>query len=169
MLLPMILGNLMLLADVIATLPLGLQLMFLVLAGVIAMLLYFLYGRWWCCCHLVDVCIRTCYCHLFLWLLVLTTFDHQLYQKVYHCCCCYFSYGRCYCHDGWQYCHVYDWQMLLPCGWCFYHCYIFLFCWQMLLPGGWCFCHYYVVLFCWQMLLPGGWWNAYYGCGLQML
>ena len=71
MLLPMILGNLMLLVDVIAMLPLGLQLMFSVLAGVIAMLLCFLYGRWWCCCHLVDICIGRCYCHLFLWLLVL--------------------------------------------------------------------------------------------------
>ena len=39
MLLPMLLGNLVLLADVIAMLPLGLQLMFSVLAGVIAMLL----------------------------------------------------------------------------------------------------------------------------------
>ena len=46
MLLPMILGNLMLLADVIAMLPLGLQLMFSILAGGIAMLLCFLYGRW---------------------------------------------------------------------------------------------------------------------------
>ena len=40
MLLPMILGNLVLLADVIAILPLGLQLMFSVLASVIAMLLF---------------------------------------------------------------------------------------------------------------------------------
>ena len=46
MLLPMILGNLMLLAVVIVMLPLGLQLMFSVLAGVIAMLLCFPYGRW---------------------------------------------------------------------------------------------------------------------------
>ena len=29
-----------------------------------------------------------------------------------------FSFGRCYCQDGWWYCHVYDWQMLLPCGRC---------------------------------------------------
>ena len=44
----------------------------------------------------------------------ITTFDHQLYQKVYHCCCCYFlladvfammadgiamyMIGRCCCH-----------------------------------------------------------------------
>ena len=33
-----------------------------------------------------------------------------------------FPYGRCYCQGGWWYCHVYDWQMLLPYGWCFYHC-----------------------------------------------
>ena len=46
MLLPMILGNLMFLADVIAMLPLGLQLMFSVLAGFIAMLL---------CCSLWEM------------------------------------------------------------------------------------------------------------------
>ena len=111
------------------------------------------YGRWWCCCHLVGVCIGRCYCHLFLWLLVLPLWssvvpkDEPLLLLL------------------WQML-LPGWLMVLPCIWLadviamwlmLLPLLYFLFCWQMLLPGGWCFCHYYIV-FCWQMLLPGGWW-----------
>ena len=82
--------------------------------------------------HLVEVCTGRCYCHLFCgcWYY---HFDHQLYQKVYHCCCflmadviarmadgiAMYMIGRCYCH-------VADDSTTIS----------FLFCWQMLLPGG---------------------------------
>ena len=119
-------------------------------------LLCFLYGRWWCCSIwlmfvLADV-IGICFVVVGITTLIIsctkryTTVVVSLWQML-----------------------LPGWLMVLPCGWCFHHYFVFLFCWQMLLPGGWCFCHYYVVLFCWQMLLPGGWWNAHHGCGWQML
>ena len=63
-------------------------------------------------------------------------FDHQLYQKVYHCCCYYFlmadviarmADGIAMFMIGICCCHVAD---------VFTAVLYFLFCWQMLLPGG---------------------------------
>ena len=71
MLLPMIFGQLDVIGRCYCHVASRFATYVLALAGVIAMLLCFLYDRWWCCCHLVDVIIGRCYCHLFLWLLVL--------------------------------------------------------------------------------------------------
>ena len=66
----------------------------------------------------------------------IATFDHQLYQKVYHCCCYYFLMADVLARMA-------NGVVMLMIGKC---------CCRVTDV----FCHYYVVLFCWQMLLPGG-------------
>ena len=86
-----------------------------------------LYDRWWCnyhqswCCSLF-VCIGRCYCHLFLWLLVLPHFWFELCQR----CTTVVVVSSLLADliakmvDGIAIVCV--WQMLLPSGWCYCHC-----------------------------------------------
>ena len=119
MLLPMVLGQLDVIGRCYCHVSIRFCTLHFVLAGVIAMLLY--YGRWWCCYHQADVlasvCIGRCYCHLFLWLLVLPLLTISCTKRCTTCYCFYYFVGRCYCQDGWWCCQVYNWQMLLPGGW----------------------------------------------------
>ena len=77
------------------------------------------------------------------------------------CAICVLLFCRCYCQNGWCCCNVFDWQMLLPCGWCYCHYFLlFSLFWQLLLPP-------FVVLFgrCCCLEADG---IAYHGCRWQM-
>ena len=128
------LGNLMLLADVIAMLPFWVCNLCFVFGWCYSQLLVFFMADGdvvaiWLMFVLADV-IAICFCGCWYY-----HFDHQLYQKVCHCCCCccYFlmadviarmadgiamyMIGRCYCHVADVFTTVlflFWWQMLLP-------------------------------------------------------
>ena len=157
MLLPMILGNLMLLADIIAMLP-------------------FRFATY-------VLCFGWCYSHVALFslwqMVMLLPSGWCLYWQMLLPFVLWLLVLPLLIISWTKRCTtvvvviIFLWLMLLswllmvlPCIWLadavvmwlmFSPLVYFLFCWQMLLPGGWCFCQYYVVLFCWQMLLPGGW------------
>ena len=129
----MILGNLVLLADVIAMLlwVCNLCLCFL-LAGIIASCFAFFVADG----DVVSIClmfafadeIDICFCGCWYY-----HFDHHLYQKLYHCC--YFLMADVIARMA-------DGIAMYMIGSCYYHVAdvfttdYFLFCWQMLLPGG---------------------------------
>ena len=143
MLLPTILGNLILfVADVIAIGFCNLHLF-----GWCCCHVALLYDKWWCNYHqaVVVACLfvlADVNCHLFFVTVGIARFLIWVVPKVYHCCSHCFFVGRCYCQDGWRYCHC--------------------LCLADVIAT-----RYYSS--CWQMLLPGGWWNAYHGCGWLML
>ena len=92
----------------------------LLLADVVAMLLC---GLWWMVMLLPS---GWCYSLLLadviaivLWLLVLPHWSLVVPRGVP--LVCFTFLGRCYCQNGWCCCLVFDWLMLLPCGWCYCH------------------------------------------------
>ena len=92
--------------------------------------------------------LSRCYCHWFLWLVLLLHIDVW--------CCCF---GKCCakwcsttsnCCIGQLNC---PWLMLLSLivvlGWCYGHDVV----WLVFLPGGWCYCHM-IAVHVWLVLLP---------------
>ena len=150
MLLPVMLGNLVLfVADVIAMLPFVLATW--VLFGWCYCHVALLYDIWWCYYHQADAVaclfvladvIATC----FVTVGIATFVWFELCQRCATLFSCCFFFGRCYCQDGWWYCHCLCLANVIAR-------------WLLLLPL------YFEV----HVGLPAGWWNAYHGCGWQML
>ena len=155
----------MLLADVIAILPCICNLCFLFGWCCSLVALLFLNG-WWCCYHQAEVIALLADVIAILVVVGITT----LVNSCTRMCAIGFTL---FLADGIakmaeRCCHVLiDWQMLLPCGWCYCHCFVLFVlgrCYSLVADV----IATIVVMFYWQILLPGGWWNCLCGCGWQM-
>ena len=90
---------------------------------------------WWCSYHQADVLDLLADVIAILLVVGVNTLINSCTRKCAISVLLYF--GRCYCQHGWCCCHdLIDWQMLLPCGWCYWHYFIFLACF------GRCYCHH---------------------------
>ena len=79
---------------------------------------------WWCSYHQADVLALLADVIAILVVVGVTRLINSCTRKCAISVLLYF--GKCYCQYGWCCCYVLiDWQMLLPCDWCYCHYFVF--------------------------------------------